>query len=513
MSSTEQLELDRETIGRIDPTDQLTDVLAIPEHLRDALWKVESAGLEPWDSPDGLVVAGMGGSAIGGHLARAILGDHASRPLLGARAYGLPPWTTPDTTVLCASYSGNTEETLACYEAAGVIGARRVVVTSGGKLAELARADQVPVVPVAGGFQPRAAVAYMTVAALQVAALCGVGPGMNSELDVAADHLEELVIEWGPEGPPDGLAKSLARAMHGTVPVVAGAGLTTPIAYRWKTQVNENAKMPAYALELPEMDHNEIVGWGSAGEFAPLLRRLPRRRRHPSAGQGAHRRHGAPHRAGRRGRAPRRVARPEHGRARLLARAPGRPRVGLPRRAARRGPRARRDPRPPEGRARRGRVGHAGPALLLAAAAGQGPAGPRSAGCCAPRRGWTRRRARTNVLPRSLRSPPQPPPRGARPAARKRPPQRRATPRRAEPTRGEVAAMREAAREAETGGADSVGAQVHVAEPWAGYDAMRLDEVLTRLQGATEVELAVVAAYEREHEARQAILLAAGEPA
>ena len=130
LSSTEQLELDRETIGRIDPTDQLTDVLAIPEHLRDALWKVESAGLEPWDSPDGLVVAGMGGSAIGGHLARAILGDHASRPLLGARAYGLPPWTTPDTTVLCASYSGNTEETLACYEAAGVIGARRVVVTT-----------------------------------------------------------------------------------------------------------------------------------------------------------------------------------------------------------------------------------------------------------------------------------------------------------------------------------------------------------------------------------------------
>jgi glucose/mannose-6-phosphate isomerase len=267
MSSTEELQLDRETIGRFDPTDQLTDVLAIPEHLRDALWKVESAELDPWDSPDGLVVAGMGGSAIGGELARAILGDHASRPLLGARAYGLPPWTTPDTTVLCASYSGNTEETLACYEAAGVIGARRVAVTSGGKLAELARADKVPVVPVAGGFQPRAAVAYMTVAALQVAALCGVGPGMNSELDVAADHLEELVIEWGPEGPPDGVAKALARHLHGTVPVIAGAGLTTPIAYRWKTQVNENAKMPAYAIELPELDHNEIVGWGSAGEF------------------------------------------------------------------------------------------------------------------------------------------------------------------------------------------------------------------------------------------------------
>ncbi len=111
--------------------------------------------------------------------------------------------------------------------------------------------------------------------------------------------------------------------------------------------------------------------------------------------------------------------------------------------------------------------------------------------------------------PAAATEPPPPPP----PPARRRPPQRRAAPRRAEPTRGQVAAMREAAREAETGGADSVGAQVHVAEPWAGYDAMRLDEVLARLEGATEVELAVVRAYEREHEARQAILLAAGEPA
>jgi hypothetical protein len=97
------------------------------------------------------------------------------------------------------------------------------------------------------------------------------------------------------------------------------------------------------------------------------------------------------------------------------------------------------------------------------------------------------------------------------PQRRNRPPRRRATPKRSEPTRGQVAAMREAAREAETGGADSIGAEVHVAEPWPGYDGMRLDDVLTRLQDATEVELAVVRAYEREHEARQAVLLAAGD--
>jgi glucose/mannose-6-phosphate isomerase len=267
MSTTEGLSLDRETIARVDVSDMLTDILAIPEHLRDGLWKVESAGLEPWDSPGGIIVAGMGGSAIGGELARAILGDHASRPLITARAYGLPPWTTHDTTVVCASYSGDTEETLTCYEAAGVIGATRVVVTSGGKLAQLARADGVPVIPVAGGYQPRAAVAYLTVAVLEVATLAGVGPRMNSEIDVAADHLEELVVDWGPEGAEDCEPKRLARSLNGTIPVITGAGLTTPIAVRWKTQLNENAKVPAYSQELPEMDHNEIEGWTLAGEL------------------------------------------------------------------------------------------------------------------------------------------------------------------------------------------------------------------------------------------------------
>ncbi|MGH2919213.1 MAG: bifunctional phosphoglucose/phosphomannose isomerase [Solirubrobacteraceae bacterium] len=266
--------LDPETIAAVDSQDLLADVVGLPEQLRDAQWKVDSAQLEPWDSPGGLIVAGMGGSAIGGSLGRAILGDHASRPILAARAYGLPPWTTPDTTVLCASYSGDTEETLACYEAAGALGARRVAVTSGGTLAELARAEGVPVIPVAGGFQPRAAVAYMTVAALEVAYLCGAGPRVGAEIDVAADHLEELAVQWGADGPDDSEAKTLARALHDSVPVIAGAALTAPIAYRWKTQFNEHAKIPAFSHELPELDHNEIAGWQNAaslGRFAAIF--------------------------------------------------------------------------------------------------------------------------------------------------------------------------------------------------------------------------------------------------
>ena len=257
--------LTRDAIERLDSSRQLVDVLALPDQLRDALWRVESAGVASHDAPGGLVIAGMGGSAIGGALARAALGDRASRPIVLSRDYGLPPSTTPEATVLCSSYSGNTEETLAAFEAAGALGARRIVCTTGGKLAQAARAEGVPVIPLPGAFQPRAAVAYSLVVALEVAGLCGAAPQVHLEIDVAAAHAERLVEEWGPDAGEDSQAKALARGLHGTIPQIAGAGMTASIAYRWKTQINENAGQPAFASELPELDHNEIAGWEGAG--------------------------------------------------------------------------------------------------------------------------------------------------------------------------------------------------------------------------------------------------------
>jgi glucose/mannose-6-phosphate isomerase len=267
-------QLSRNGIATIDPSGQLADVLDFPEHLRDALWRVESANLSAHDSPDGLIIAGMGGSGIGGALAIAALGDRALRPLQCARDYVLPPWTAPDATVLCCSYSGQTEETLAAYEAAGALGARRIVCTSGGQLAEAARADGVPVVPIPGGYQPRATVGYTFVVALEVAALAGVSERLHTEIDVAAAHATELVMQWGPDAPEESLAKNLARSLLGTIPQIAGADLTAPIAYRWKTQINENAKMPCFYNVLPELDHNELVGWEGApklGRFSAVL--------------------------------------------------------------------------------------------------------------------------------------------------------------------------------------------------------------------------------------------------
>jgi glucose/mannose-6-phosphate isomerase len=261
-------DLDRDHIVACDPTGQVAETLGLPEHMRDALWRVDSAGIAPIDAPGGLIVAGMGGSSIGGRLARAAIGPRARRSLTVVGGYTLPAWAGPDTVVLCASYSGGTEETLACYDHAGELGAPRIVATTGGALAERARRDGVPVIPLPGGFQPRVAVGYAFVNALEVAALAGVSPSLRDEVEAGAALAERLGAEWGLDGAPDGLARALARDLVGTIPVIAGSELMSEVAYRWKTQVNENAELPAFASALPELDHNEIVGWAAAGELA-----------------------------------------------------------------------------------------------------------------------------------------------------------------------------------------------------------------------------------------------------
>ena len=263
--------LDRTAIGAVDSQGMLDDVLQQSHQLEDALWRAESAGIDAIDAPGGLVVCGMGGSAIGGDLARGAIGDRARRPLVTAREYAPPSWAGADTLALCASYSGETEETLAAYAAAGDRGCRRVVVTTGGALADAARSDGVPVIGVPSGMQPRAAVAYMTVAVLEVAARAGITDSLRGEVEAASALLRELASEWGPDGDPESQPKSLARRLQGQVPVVYGAELTAPVSVRWRSQLNENAEIPAFDGVLPEMDHNEICGWGQATFTAIFL--------------------------------------------------------------------------------------------------------------------------------------------------------------------------------------------------------------------------------------------------
>jgi glucose/mannose-6-phosphate isomerase len=241
----------------------IDDVLGIPDQLRDALWRVESARLQEAEAA-GLLVCGMGGSAIGGDLAIAALGDRLTKPVVSVRGYALPSWVTSEWTVLCSSYSGETEETLACWDAAEALGARRVVASTGGALVDRARAAGVPVVGLPGIFQPRAAVAYMFVVAAELAALAGAAPRVHTEIDAAAAFLADRL------DPLRGQAEEIAALLDGTVPVVYGSDLTAPVARRWKTQINENAKLPSFWAELPEADHNEICGWNERAAAAGL---------------------------------------------------------------------------------------------------------------------------------------------------------------------------------------------------------------------------------------------------
>lgn len=233
----------------------------MPDHVEDAQWRAESAMLRPFEAT-GLVVCGMGGSAIGADLAVACLGSEIGRPVHVIRGYDLPAWVSPDYAVVCSSYSGNTEETLSCYEQAVERGAAVYVVSSGGRLSELAHAGGVPVIGLPGILQPRASVAYGVVSTLEIAIATGiVDPSVRIRLNAAAALLRELTNQWGPDGASDAAPKRLAREAHDRLTIVYGAQLTAPVAYRWRCQINENAKLPAISAELPEANHNEICGW------------------------------------------------------------------------------------------------------------------------------------------------------------------------------------------------------------------------------------------------------------
>jgi glucose/mannose-6-phosphate isomerase len=253
--------------------DMLDAVRAMPDHLRDALWRIESARAGTMEAPAAFI-CGMGGSAIGGDLAIAALADRLTKPMLVSRGYELPVWSPAGSAVLCSSYSGNTEETLAGYAAAEALGAQRLVATTGGELAELARKDDVPVIGLPAGLQPRAAVGYMFCVSAELAALALAGPRINTEIDSAASHLGETLAA------AEERARELASEIGDAVPIIHGSDLTAPVAYRWKCQINENAKIPAYSAVLPEADHNEIEGWwGSEGRFAAIF--LEDRDQHP----------------------------------------------------------------------------------------------------------------------------------------------------------------------------------------------------------------------------------------
>ena len=249
-----------ERMKGLDSRDMLRMVADMPDHLSVGLDAGSSVDVGR-GSFDEVVVCGLGGSAISGDMVSAWLAETSSVPISVERSYSVPSHVGSESLVVALSYSGNTEETLSMVREAKGRGAAMVAVSSGGKLKEVAEAEGMPYCAVPSGLVPRATVGYMfgTLSGiLERAGLCSPRDGV----DEAKSVLAAMSGDCGPDVPTVGNpAKKLAHELHGTIPVTFGHGLSRPVAKRWANQFNENAKMIAFSGELPEMNHNGIVGW------------------------------------------------------------------------------------------------------------------------------------------------------------------------------------------------------------------------------------------------------------
>jgi glucose/mannose-6-phosphate isomerase len=257
---------DRSFVTRVDPSEMLRLTEEFPAQCRRALEIAQAADLPDLENrPSLAMLTGLGGSAAGGDFARALFEAQGTTPFLVNRDYHLPHYVGLGDVVFAASYSGNTEETLSAYEDAKKAGARIICVTSGGKLAEKAKADGSALILIPGGQPPRTALGYMLVPVLVASERLKLIPAQD--YDSAFRLLERCSAEWTVEAPFDGNeAKQLADSMHGNLAIIYGLGSwQAVVANRWKGQINENAKNLAFTNAFPELNHNEILGWVGAG--------------------------------------------------------------------------------------------------------------------------------------------------------------------------------------------------------------------------------------------------------
>ncbi len=240
----------------------------LPEQVFDAAVAARGLeGLPERDRIENVVVLGMGGSGMVGDVLAAAAGPFLPVPVIVSKGYELPAFVGETSLVFAVSFSGNTEETVEAASAAAVEGARMVVVTKGGELGRLAASWGVPVVGVPDNLaQPRAGLGALAIPALVVLEEVGLFPGAQQWIDFAVEQLRrrrDLLVGDGL------LGRALAARIGRTLPIFYGGGqVGATAAQRWKSQVNENAKVAAFWNTQPESCHNEVAGWGQHGDLS-----------------------------------------------------------------------------------------------------------------------------------------------------------------------------------------------------------------------------------------------------
>ncbi len=252
--------------GRLDSLGMFNAAATLGDQVRNAAEAARSVdGLPSAEGITSVVVAGMGGSGIGGDFTAAVCGPALDVPVVVPKGYEIPRFVGPDTLIFCVSFSGNTEETIQVAHKAIDRGARTVMITSGGELGELAERHGVPCVPIDAAIpMPRAGIGAVSIPPLVILERLGLLPGISEQIATAADHLDKRASSLNVDGSD---AAVLARRIGRTLPIIYGGGLVGEVAaLRWKAQFNENAKVAAFANRVPELTHNEICGWGQHGD-------------------------------------------------------------------------------------------------------------------------------------------------------------------------------------------------------------------------------------------------------
>ncbi|HEX7070331.1 MAG TPA: bifunctional phosphoglucose/phosphomannose isomerase [Rhodothermales bacterium] len=248
----------------LDPGGMYDAILGLPRHLREG--RERAGSVDPRFRADDarcVVIAGMGGSAIGGDLLAALATSSARIPVIVSRSYTLPAYVDESTLVVISSFSGNTEETLAAMEEAQARRARILCIASGGEVAQRAERDDLPLYRLPGGMQPRAALGYALSTLLTMAEQIGLISVGDESWEEACSILESqgAALANVDENP----ALALARRLQDRLPFIySGGRLMAPVNTRWCCQIEENAKMLAHGAVFPEQNHNEIVGWDEA---------------------------------------------------------------------------------------------------------------------------------------------------------------------------------------------------------------------------------------------------------
>ncbi|MBI5465959.1 MAG: bifunctional phosphoglucose/phosphomannose isomerase [Candidatus Kerfeldbacteria bacterium] len=269
MSEVSYLDLPA-SIKQVDVTDLASILRQFPEQLEAATKEFSQLQLPAdWASCQQVIFCGMGGSAIGAELACDLPAEFIRKPLLVVHDYELPAYADKNSLVVVITYSGATEEALACWQAALKRGCKLLVVTGGQKLADAARAKGVLCYHFNYPTQPRDALGYLFAPLLRVLVQARVITPAQADLTPAIKQLKKLVPQYDLANPTDkNLAKELAYLVLDRVPQIIAGRFLAGVAKRWKNQFNEHSKSAAWFDLLPELDHNTLEGFAWPPRYA-----------------------------------------------------------------------------------------------------------------------------------------------------------------------------------------------------------------------------------------------------